>query len=207
MSNESMLTVVIQAGGESRRMGEDKALRLFLGQPLIARVLSRVESLADELLVVTNRPAVYAFLNCALVADVLPGRGALGGLYTALSVASHAAVAVIGCDMPFVSATLLKRQYELLCAEGVDAVVPRTPNGWEPLHAVYHRATCQPAVYAALEAGTWRISDWLKTIRLHTPDMAEVQQYDPQQRAFWNVNTPEEFAQAERWAAAGDEDK
>jgi molybdopterin-guanine dinucleotide biosynthesis protein A len=205
MSNAAMLTVVIQAGGESRRMGEDKALRLFLGQPLIARVLARVEPIADEVFVVSNRPSAYAFLNCALVVDVLPGRGALGGLHTALSIATNAAVAVIGCDMPFVSAVLLLRQYELLCHGEVDAVIPRTKNGWEPLHAVYRRATCQPAVRAALDAGLWRMSDWLETVRLRALAEEEVRQFDPQQHAFCNVNTPAEFAQAERWADAGDD--
>lgn len=204
MSNRNMLTIAIQAGGESLRMGEDKALRPFLGQPLIVRVLARVEPIADEIFVVTNRPAAYEFLNRPLVADIIQGRGALGGLYTALSVATHAAVAVIGCDMPFVSAALLRRQHELLCAEGVDAVIPRTENGWEPLHAVYRRTTCLPAVRAALDAGVWRMTGWLDTIRVRALTGEEVQHLDPRHLAFCNVNTPEEFAQAERWAGESD---
>jgi molybdopterin-guanine dinucleotide biosynthesis protein A len=206
MSNGLMLSIAIQAGGESRRMGEDKALRRFLGQPLIARVLARVESLADEVFVITHQPAAYRFLNRVLVSDVMPGRGALGGLYTALSVATHDYVAVIGCDMPFVSASLLRRQHDLLCDEGADAdaMIPRTEKGWEPLHAVYRRTTCLPAVRVALDAGLWRITGWLETIRVHALAVEEVKQFDPLQRAFCNVNTPEEFAQAERWAIDND---
>ncbi len=102
-----MLTVVIQAGGESRRMGQDKALLPFLGKPLIQRVIERVASLADELLVTTNRPEAYQFLDLPLFPDVIPGRGALGGLYTALSAASQPLVAVVACDMPFASPALL----------------------------------------------------------------------------------------------------
>ncbi len=84
-----MLTVAIQAGGESRRMGQDKALLPFLGQPLIVRVIERLKLLADEILVTTNHPQAYQFLGLPLYPDQQPGRGALGGLYTALNAASH----------------------------------------------------------------------------------------------------------------------
>ncbi|MCE7860606.1 MAG: hypothetical protein DYG86_12580 [Chloroflexi bacterium CFX2] len=88
-----MLSVVIQAGGQSSRMGEDKALKPFLGRPLIQRVIERLASIADELIVTTNRPADYEFLNAStssaqrvrLMPDLKPGRGALGGLHTAIA--------------------------------------------------------------------------------------------------------------------------
>ena len=84
-----MLTIVIQAGGQSSRMGEDKALKLFLGKPLIQRVIERLVPIADEMIVTTNRPDEYRFLNIPLVTDIKPARGALGGLYTAITSASH----------------------------------------------------------------------------------------------------------------------
>ena len=195
-----MLSVIVQAGGESRRMGQDKALRPFLGRPLIERVLARVAPIANEVFVVTNRPMAYQFLGYPLAADLLPGRGALGGLYTALSTATHPAVAVVGCDMPFVSAGLLAFQRDLLQAEEADVVIPGSSQGLEPFHAVYRRATCLPSVRSALDAETWRVSAWLDTLRLRTLSLAEVLRHDPQQRAFYNVNTPEEFAAAEQWA-------
>src|ERR1043165_3098179 len=98
-----MLTVCIQAGGQSSRMGEDKALKLFLGRPLIQRVIERLQPIADEIIVTTNRPEDYAFLNQRLVSDLKPGRGALGGLYTAIASAKYEIVGVVACDMPFVS--------------------------------------------------------------------------------------------------------
>src|SRR5512145_3348059 len=108
-----MLTICIQAGGQSSRMREDKALKPFLGRPLIQRVIERLTPIADEIIVTTNRPADYAFLNTSicpsghsvqhlrLVSDLKPGRGALGGLYTAIASATHAIVGVVACDMPF----------------------------------------------------------------------------------------------------------
>ena len=195
-----MLTVVVQAGGESRRMGQDKALLPFLGKPLILRVIERVAHLADELLVTTNHPGAYQFLECRLVPDLVPGRGALGGLYTALSAARHDLVAVVACDMPFVSAELLGAELDLLVEERCDAVIPQTVDGTEPFHAVYRRAGCLPAIEAAITADRWRVNAWFSqaNIRLLTPQ--EIAQYDPQQLAFWNINTPEELRRAEEIA-------
>src|SRR5512147_3255637 len=100
-----MLTVCIQAGGQSSRMGEDKALKTFLGRPLIQRVIDRLSPIADEIILTTNHPEEYTFLDLPLFSDLKPGRGALGGLYTAIASATNPFVAVVACDMPFASAT------------------------------------------------------------------------------------------------------
>lgn len=200
-----MLTVCIQAGGASSRMGEDKALKTFLGGPLIQRVAERVASIADEVIVTTNRPGEYAFLNLPLFPDLKPGRGALGGLYTAIASAKHPIVAVVACDMPFVSPPLLEAARTLLVEENVDVVIPRSEEGYEPLHAIYRRETCLPAIESAIDADQWKVIAWFPRVkvRLLTPD--EVRQYDPPGLAFWNVNTPEEFSKAEQIARSGAE--
>ena len=197
-----MLTVVIQAGGESRRMGQDKALIPFLGMPLILRVIGRVAHLADELLVTTNRSEDFRFLEYPLVPDLIPGRGALGGLYTALSAARYDLVAVVACDMPFVNAGLLAAGLELLVATQCDAVIPQTAEGAEPFHAVYRRAACLPAIEAALTAGSWRVNAWFPQAIIRFLSPQEIEPYDPQQLAFWNINTPEELRQAEEIAGS-----
>src|SRR5512141_666268 len=103
-----MLSVVVQAGGESTRMGENKALKPFLGRPLIQRVVERLAPIADEVLITTNQPDQFAFLKVPLFPDQRPGRGALGGLHTAIASAHEPYVAVVACDMPFASAQLLQ---------------------------------------------------------------------------------------------------
>ena len=152
-----MLTVVVQAGGESTRMGRDKALYPFLGEPLVARVIRRVSPLADEVLVTTNHPQEYRFLGLPLFSDLVPGRGALGGLYTALSAASYTLVAVVACDMPFVSSELLAFERDLLLAGGHAAVIPISQGGTEPVHAVYEQSQCLPAIEASIVADCWRV--------------------------------------------------
>lgn len=199
-----MLTIVIQAGGESRRMGQDKALLPFLGQPLIVRVLNRVAYLADEVLVTTNRPEEYRFLGLPLSPDLRPGRGALGGLYTALSVASRPLVAVVACDLPFANGPLLAAELALLESTASDAVIPLSEGGTEPFHALYRRATCLPAIETALQEDKWRVDSWFKDIRLYRMTPEEVRLSDPKGIAFSNVNTQEEFRQAEDLARAED---
>jgi len=190
-----MLTVCIQAGGQSSRMGEDKALKPFLGRPLIQRVIERLSPVADELIVTTNRPEDYAFLDLRLVADLKPGRGALGGLYTAIASAAHPIVAVVACDMPFASGALLEAGSRLLVEEEADVVIARSDEGYEPLHAIYRRATCLPAIEAAIDADQWKVIAWFPQVKVRvlTPD--EIKRYDTLGLAFWNVNTPEEYQQ------------
>jgi molybdopterin-guanine dinucleotide biosynthesis protein A len=195
-----MLTVCIQAGGESSRMGEDKALKTFLGRPLIQRVVERVSSIADEVIVTTNRPEEYAFLNLRLFADLKPGRGALGGLYTAIASAKHPLVAVVACDMPFASATLLEAESTLLLEEEVDVVIPKSEEGYEPLHAVYRRETCLPAIEAAIAEDQWKVISWFPRVKVRALTPSESKRYDLLGLAFWNVNTPEEFVKAEEIA-------
>lgn len=197
-----MLTVCIQAGGQSSRMGEDKALKTFLGRPLIERVLERVSAIADELLVTTNRPADYSFLHLRLIPDLKQGRGALGGLYTAIASASQPFVAVLACDMPFASAALLETASRILVQEGADVVIAKGEEGYEPLHAVYRRETCLPAIEAAIAADQWKVIAWFPEVKVRVLNADEIKATDPLGLAFWNVNTPDEFAKAEELATS-----
>src|SRR5688572_5433355 len=170
-----MLTICIQAGGQSSRMGEDKALKPFLGRPLIQRVLERLSPVADEIIVTTNRADDYAFLGLRLVSDLKPGRGALGGLYTAIASATHPIVAVVACDMPFASAGLIQAASRILVEEEADVVIARVDSlaepagksqGYEPLHAVYRRSTCLPAIETAIEADQWKVIAWFPQVKV-----------------------------------------
>lgn len=200
-----MLSIAIQAGGKSSRMGADKALRPFLGRPLIERVVGRLRPAADEILITTNRPEDYAWLGLPLFTDMKPGRGALGGLLTALSAASHPLVAVVACDMPFASAELLRGAARLLLEEGADAVLAGSDAGLEPLHAVYRREACLPAVEAAIDQGLWKAVSWIPFVKLRVLTAEEAARWDPAGLAFMNVNTPADFARAENLALADDQ--
>ena len=204
-----MLTVVIQAGGQSSRMGEDKALKPFLGRPLIQHVIERLAPIADEMIVTTNRPAEYGFLNTLtgsvhrlrLVSDLKPGRGALGGLYTAISSATSPFVAVVACDMPFASKNFFESSHRLMVKDEADVVIAKTDAGYEPLHALYRRETCLPAIEAAMDTDQWKVIAWFPQVKVRTLLPNEFKAFDPAGLCFLNLNTPEDFLAAERRAS------
>jgi molybdenum cofactor guanylyltransferase len=190
-----MVSVAIQAGGRSERMGGDKALVQLAGRPLITHVLERVAPLGDEVLVTTNSADDYAFLGLRLVEDERPGAGALAGLQTALRAARYDVVLVLACDLPFVCVPLLEHMLRL--TSQADVVIPRWRGEFEPLHAVYRR-TCLPAVELALAEGPQRMISFLPAVRSTVVEEDQVAAFDPQGLTFFNINTPDDLLTAER---------
>jgi len=197
-----MLTLAIQAGGESRRMGRDKGLIPFLGRPLIARVIERLAYVADEIIVTTNKPDDYRFLGLPLFPDLIPGRGALGGLYTALSAASQPFTAVVACDMPFACPELLAGLRDALVQSGYALAIPHLEGGLEPFHAVYDRDACLPHIRAAIDSDKWRVDAWFPKVKVNLFREDVLRRFDPNLRCFSNVNTPEELTLAEQIASS-----
>ena len=201
------LTVVIQAGGESRRMGRSKATVPFLGKPLICRGIHRLAELSDELVITTNEPENLAFTydleevqgkTLILQPDLLETRGALNGLFTALKTATREYVAIVACDMIFASPSLISAEVQALRDDPtLDAVVPVTKSGFEPFHSTYRRASSLEKVEAAIAAGQTRANSWFGDASLLEFDQERVLEADPRGGCFMNVNTPEELARME----------
>jgi molybdopterin-guanine dinucleotide biosynthesis protein A len=131
-----------------------------------------------------------------MYSDVLPIRGALSGLYTALYYSSNPLVGIVACDMVFPSAPLLLAERDALAASDADVAIPHTSHGYEPFHAVYRRETCLPLVKAALDAGEIRANSWFEQsgARLLEFTQEMVLAADPRGGAFVNINTPAELA-------------
>lgn len=196
------IAVAILCGGRSSRMGRDKGLMAFLGRPLIQRVVERIRPLSDDILLVTRRCDDYRFLGLPMLSDLVPDRGPLGGVFTAMARHPATVMAVVACDMPFVNAALLEHARSQLEARGCDAVVPLVEDRPEALHAVYRVAPCLQAARAALAAGELKMMAWLDRVHAHFLSADEVAGLDPDGLAFMNVNTVEEFRAAEALAGA-----
>jgi len=197
-----VLTIAIQAGGESRRMGRNKALLPLAGRSLIEHLLARLEGLGDEILITTNRPQDYSFLGLRLVSDLVPGIGALSGLHAALAAAHGRSVLVLACDMPFISRPLLEHLVGL--APQADVVIPLHGDKYEPLHAVYNPRNCLPALENALAAGAKRLISFFPQVKVLPVEESELSRLDPYGLSFFNINTPEDLAQAERILVEGE---
>jgi molybdopterin-guanine dinucleotide biosynthesis protein A len=190
--------LAIQAGGQSCRMGTNKALLKFNGQPQIRRILQRLLPIANEILITSNQPDDLFIFGYPVFPDILPGKGALGGLYTALFYARSPAVAIIAVDMPFPSLELLQWQLDLLKTGNADVVIPSSPDGFEPFHAIYRRVTCLKAVKQALDMDQRRMISWFSNVKVRVLSDNEVRSVDPSGKTFINVNTPEDLTQAEK---------
>ena len=185
----SALTGAILAGGDSTRMGRDKAGVLLAGRSLLEHVHGVVAPLCDEVLVVTrdeHRGTQPVPSGCRVVTDALPGRGPLVGIHAALAAAATDRVLVVACDMPWLEPLLLRAMID----EGAgDVVIPRTGRGWEPLHAVYHRR-CLAAIEAVLARGAAPVASFFDAVTVDAWDPARCREHDPEGRSCRGVNRP-----------------
>jgi molybdopterin-guanine dinucleotide biosynthesis protein A len=188
------LSGIVLAGGQSRRMGRNKALLELDGQPLIARVLGRLALLCNELIVSANTVELYADLPARVVPDLVPGRGALGGIHAGLTAASNERAVVVACDMPLLNLRFLR--YMAVVSPGYDVVVPRVGGFYEPLHAVYS-ARCVEPIAQLIAQGPRRVVDLYRQVRIRELTEADVHLFDAA-LSFVNVNTLQEWSEVQR---------
>jgi len=186
------VSAAIMAGGKSKRMGQDKAWIELDGEPLIKRVADVLGELADEVIVVANDPR-YESLGLRVVRDRWPQGGALGGIATGIGAATHHAVLVAACDMPFLSVDVWR---VLLGHAGeADVVIPKIGGEYETMHALYTKA-CVPQMARAIAENRLRVISFFDQVRVLAVEEPELRAADPTLRSFTNVNTPEELASA-----------
>lgn len=184
------VTGVMLAGGQSRRMGQNKALMTLQGQRLIDRVAEVLRSVFTQCLMVTNTPELYADLALPMVPDIFPDKGSLGGIYSAIYHAPTPHCLVVACDMPFLNVAVLR--YLVDHISDYDVVVPDMHNELQPLHAIYSKACLQP-IAQRLAANRLKITGFFPDVRVRTVTADELQAFDPEGLSFENLNTPEEF--------------
>ncbi len=199
------LTVAIMAGGKSSRMGTDKSFVVLAGKPLIEHALARVSDLGqDETILITNKPEAYSHLGLPMYGDVIPDKGSLGGIYTAIHYSRSEYTLTVACDTPFVSPELFRYMIGLREAEGgpYDVIVPRFEKYPQGLHAIYRKACLEP-IRERMDADKLHVIGFYPKVRVRYLEEPEYEQFDAKGLSFFNVNTPEELAQAEA-IAAGD---
>ena len=185
------ISVMVLAGGASRRMGSNKALlELPSGETLIERVLSTLRPLSDDFVVVSNTPQLYAHLDARQASDEYEDAGPLAGLHAGLQAARHDWAFAVACDMPLVDHRLVR--FMAVLTEGHDAIVPWVAGELEPLHALYSKR-CLPAIVSHLEAGHRRMISFLGDVRVRRVQAVEIALFDPEGRSFFNANTPEDW--------------
>jgi molybdopterin-guanine dinucleotide biosynthesis protein A len=187
-------TAAIIAGGRAQRLGGlDKGDLVIGGRRIIDRQLSVLGHVAEHILIVSNDHHRFRSSGLRVCADLMPGAGPLGGLYTALVRSPTARTIVVACDLPFLTVSFLRHLVDRV--HGADAAIPRTADGTEPLCAVYSR-TCLEPIRARLERGELRVSALGDAIRVNEIGPAELASFDPAGTMFFNVNTPDDYTRA-----------
>lgn len=201
------LTLIINAGGQSRRMGRPKALLPVppTNEPLLQLIYQRLQQLSSQrTVVIANDPTFRAQVKLPdevlWLPDAYPNTGPLGGLATGLATYASWAICV-ACDLPLLNPALfayfctLAAETDTAGDELWDAIVPVVDDYPEPLHALYHRR-CLPAITACLAKGERRATAFLPAVRVRYVHEPALRQFDPALHSFLNANTPEEWAQA-----------
>jgi molybdopterin-guanine dinucleotide biosynthesis protein A len=173
--------------------GRPKALMELGGRRIIDRVADVVRDVADDVLIVTNTPELYASLDLPMVPDAFPDHGSLGGIYSGLRAAAGDAAFTVACDMPF----LMTEVARLVTARAgeADVVVPRVGEQFETLHACYAKS-CLGPIEARLRAGRLKIVGFYDEVRVLTIAADAVARFRAPEIVFMNVNTPEELEAA-----------
>ena len=182
-------TLLILAGGRSRRMGRDKAQLPAGDGTLIEHLVRRLAPVVDETLV-AGGPMAPRRDDVRGIEDRYPGMGPLAGIHAGLLEASFPLVWVVACDLPDVEPALGALFRSL--AAGVDAVVPRVGDEAQSLCAVYDRSLA-PRIEMLLRAGERRVQDLLARARVRYVSEAELRPVDPALRSFRNINTPADY--------------
>jgi molybdopterin-guanine dinucleotide biosynthesis protein A len=192
-------SVAIIAGGKSTRMGTDKSFVMLAGKPLIEHVLARISDLGQsETLLITNWPDAYAYLGLPMYRDVIPDKGSLGGIYTAIHYSRTPYTLAIACDTPFVRPALFAYMVNLIGA--FDVIVPRVENYPQGLHAIYSKA-CLGPIRERLDADRLHVIGFYPKVNVRYLDKEEYAPFDLEGVSFFNINTPEELEQARQIAA------
>ena len=184
------IAAIVLAGGQSSRMGQDKALINLGTQPLLYQICTLAQKCATQVYVVTPWIEKYQGVlpsNCQFIREKVKAQGPLSGFALGLQYVNQEWSLLLACDLPLLTASVVKQwsQYLSTVSPKAIALLPRSSKGWEPLCGFYHRR-CLPLLQDYLEGGGKSFQSWLS----HHP-VQELPVSDRQ--VLFNCNTPEDL--------------
>ncbi|MCZ6800194.1 MAG: molybdenum cofactor guanylyltransferase [Nitrospirae bacterium] len=198
------VTGVLLAGGQSRRMGQDKRFLTLGGVTLFDRVRGVLEALFSEVLIVLAEEAPDLHTGKGkVVYDVIPGCAAAGGLYTGLFYSMHPRIFAVACDMPLLQSELISHMSSI--SPLADIVTVKLGDDFQPMHSFYSKA-CAGYLETMLRSGTYKIQNLFdhEHLSVHVVPAQDFQPYDPGNISFLNVNTPGDLERAQHIMASSE---
>ncbi|ABR47206.1 Molybdopterin-guanine dinucleotide biosynthesis protein A-like protein [Alkaliphilus metalliredigens QYMF] len=187
------ISAVVLAGGNSKRMGQNKALLKLGERTMIEVIVENLKPLFSEIIVVTNNSEQYPMLKGVRFAPdriQMVEKNSLIGLYTGLWEAKNDCIFVVACDMPLLNTALM--QYMIENLEGEDILIPYLEGHYQPLHAIYGKKCLEP-MEMLLEKGDYKILNFFEKVVVKHIDEAHVKRFDPYLQSFLNVNNHKEY--------------
>lgn len=195
--DKKSISAVILAGGNSSRMGQNKALLKLGEKTMIERIIDRLSPIFEEIILVTNHSEQYPMLkDIKFVKDemILEEKNSLVGIYSGLLASKNKYIFVVPCDMPFLNQELIKYMIGQLKEE--DLLIPCIKGYYQPLHAIYGKGCIQP-IKELLEKRQYKIITFFKNVDMKTIDEKIIMQFSKDMRCFLNVNTYDVYSSIE----------
>jgi molybdopterin-guanine dinucleotide biosynthesis protein A len=192
------LSAVILAGGQSRRMGRDKAWLEVDGQPLIVRAVEKVRQLGVAEIFISGRPGVdYTALRCPVLLDQESGLGPLGGIERALHECSSPLLLVLAVDLASMTGEFLQKL--VAKCDSQTGAVPLFEAELEPLAAIYPKR-CHALAVDCLKRRQLTVREFAETCRRkRAVQTASVGQAEA--ACFANWNSPADLTRPDSGAA------
>jgi molybdopterin-guanine dinucleotide biosynthesis protein A len=192
ISYQNISAAILAGGTNSRFNGRIKSLVPFHNKPIMEHQTEVLKSIFPEILLITNSPDRFAnYKDLIIYTDIIPHKGPLSGIHTALKKSSHDQVFIVAGDMPFINGTTIAGQISAAVKEKYEAIIPRVTNNIEPLHGVYHKSGLDK-LEALLQPGKpSSVKKFLETINTFYWEADD-------KTPFININTPEELSRYEK---------
>ena len=183
---------IILAGGMNRRMeGRNKALLSVGEQSIVGRLIELFQDLFEQVILVTHLPLEFVDWNCLMVSDLLPVRGSLTGIHAGLFYARTSHAFITACDMPFLKGEMVQLLMNNLEPQW-DVIVPVTPEGYQPLCAVYSKR-CLKTIENQAAKGAMKISSLYSKVKVKKIFEENLREIDPDLISFFNINSQEDW--------------
>ncbi|MFZ2162259.1 MAG: molybdenum cofactor guanylyltransferase [Sideroxyarcus sp.] len=187
-------TALILAGGDSRRMGQDKAALVLDGKTLLERATATMQQIFPKVIVSVRQ--LRAGVELPQVCDEQEAGGPLAGLVAGLAQVDTPWVFAVACDMPFVTPAIVNRLADL--RKGFQAVVPVVGGYNQPL-AAFYAVSALETMRASLAAGDKSLRGALEKLEVRHVSEAELREFDSQLRSFFDLDTPQDFQAAQKY--------
>ncbi|MFC0523233.1 molybdenum cofactor guanylyltransferase [Pontibacillus salicampi] len=188
------MLVAVLAGGESRRMGVDKAFLPIHGEPMIYHVLQRIETWTNRIVISSSKRLDYSSLGYPVLRDIYQGKGPLSALNSVFTAFQDEWIALAPCDSPFLN----KAVYEYLTAQTshYQAVIPYYKGRYHPLAGLYHR-DCSAVVKELLHKDKLAMKSLYHSVPTKFVDCECISvSSDILDNHFLNINHPEDYDMA-----------